>query len=200
MSVKQIAVSIIMLLVLVRASCENRMMNAHGPDAQMGIWVMLMGMQLLFWLLTGMVAAKLLAATWPNRWRSVAAFGVLMVWVTAVCLSSVRYYDAGRALFDASTASTSPERLGELVGFDGIQSGYELDNRIASHPNTPPEVLRSLHGRLDQVGTEMCLAQNPNTPEDILLELANRNDDWAQYITDSLKRNPKYDKVFGNRD
>ena len=129
-----------------------------------------------------------------------AAFGLILVWVTAICWSSVRYYDARRALFDASAASTSPERLRELVNFDGIQAGYELDNRIASNPNTPPDILRLLHGRPDQVGTEMCLARNPNTPDDVLLNLANRDDDWSQYITDSLKRNPKYDRVMGNGD
>jgi len=192
--------SIIMLLVFVRAGCEYSMMNEHGPNAQMGIWIMFMGVQLLFWLLTGMVAATLLAAAWPNRWRSVAAFGVIMVWMTAACWSSVRYYDAGRALADASAASTSPERLKELVEFDGIQAGYQLDNRIASNPNTPPELLRSLHGKPYQVGTEMCLAQNPNTPDDILLDIANRNDKWSEFLLDALKLNPKYKVMFSDSD
>jgi len=175
------------------------MMNAHGPDAQMGIWYMFMVVILLFWLVTGFVAAGLLEAAWKSRWRLLAA-SVLLIWVAAISWSSVRYYNGGRALFDASASSTLPARLRELTSYDGIQSGYELDNRIASNPNTPIDALRLLHGRPDQVGTEMCLARNPNTPDDILIELANRKDDWSQYITDSLKRNPRYNEVFGNHD
>ncbi len=202
MTVKLVAMSIATLLVFVRAGCEYSMMNEYGTDAQMGIWFIVMVVKMAFWLLTGLVVARLLAGAWENRWRPVAvvALGVALVWVAAIGWASVGYVSAGRALSDASSASTSPERLSELAEFDGIHSGYELDNRIASNPNTPPDILRLLHGRPEQVGTEICLARNPNTPEDILLELANRNDDWAQYISDSLKRNPKYDKVFGNRD
>jgi hypothetical protein len=200
MSVKNVALSIVTLLIILRAVCEYSMMSAYGPDAQMGIWFVFLVVQLLFWLVTGVIVAVLLIRAWPDRWRSLAVIGLFLVWATAVCWSSFRYYKARLALVDASLATTSPQRLRELAGFDGIQAGYELDNRIASNPNTPPEVLRSLHGRADQVGTEMCLARNPNTPDDILHELANRNDDWSQYITDSLKQNPKYNEVFGNRE
>ncbi len=177
-----------MLLVFVRAGCEYSMMNVYGTDAQMGIWFIVMLIVLTFWLVTGLVAAALLAAAWPNRWRSLAALGLILVWVAAICWSSVRYYGGGQALLDASAVSTSPERLRELADFDGVQAGYSLDNRIASNPNTPPDILRLLHGRANQVGTEMCLARNPNTPDEILLELAGRDDQWSQYIADSLRQ------------
>ena len=195
----QIMLSVVILLVILRAGCEYSMMIEHGPDAQMGIWFIFMVVKLLFWLVTGVVAAAILAAAWPNRWRRLAAFGLALLWVSAICWSSVRYYDAAQALYDASAASTSPERLRELVNFQGIQAGYELDNRLASNSSTPPNVLGMLHGRPVQVGTEMCLARNPNTPAGILIELANREDEWSKYITDSLRQNPKYDEVFGNR-
>ena len=162
MKIKLVAVSIVVLLVSLRAGCEYSMMSAHGPDAQMGIWFMFMFVQLAFWLVTGVVAAALLTAAWPKLWWSLAAFALILVWMTAIGWSSIRYYDGRRALVDASAASTSPERLRELADFDGIQAGYELDNRIASNPNTPPDILRLLRRRPNQIGTEMCLAQNPN--------------------------------------
>jgi hypothetical protein len=199
MNIKLIAYSIVVLLVSLRAGCEYGMMSAHGPDAQMGIWYMFMIVQLAFWLITGFVAAILLGAAWSKRWWKSAALALFLVWITAVCLSSFRFYDARRALVDASAPTTSAERIRELVKYDGLQAGYELDNRLASNPSTPPEILRFLHGQPDQVGTEMCLASNPNTPDDILRALGERNDEWSKYIIDSLKRNPRYDEVFGDR-
>lgn len=100
------------------------------------------------------------------------------------------------ALLDAQDPTTSPERLRALVGYE-TGFGYEIDNRIASHPNTPVDVLRSLHGKPDQVGTEMSLARNPNTPDDILLDLVKRDDDWKKYIQDSLEANPRYREIAG---
>ena len=100
------------------------------------------------------------------------------------------------ALLDAQDPETSPERLRALVGYE-TGFGYEIDNRIASNPNTPADVLRSLHGKPDQVGTEMSLARNPNTPDDILLDLAKRGDDWKKYIQDSLEANPRYREIAG---
>lgn len=100
---------------------------------------------------------------------------------------------------DSANPTTDADRLRELADYIG-GPGYEIDNRIAKHPNTTPDVLRSLHGRTDQVGTEMLLAQNPRTPDDILLELADRKDEWSKYIRDGLKRNPRYADLFPSND
>ena len=58
-----------------------------------------------------------------------------------------------------------------LVNFDGIQAGYELDNRLALNPTTPPAALRELSRRRDQSGTLMCLMRNPSTPDDVLEQI-----------------------------
>jgi hypothetical protein len=101
-----------------------------------------------------------------------------------------------RALIDAADPGTTAERLRELA-MQRSGPGYEIDNRVARHPNTPSEVLRMLHGRPDQVGTEMCLAANPHTPDDILRELAGRSDDWGKLIRAHLRDNPRYTELFG---
>jgi hypothetical protein len=103
------------------------------------------------------------------------------------------------ALLDSANANTGSERLRELADYRG-GPGYEVDNRLASHPNTPPDVLRALHGRPDQVGTEMCLAENPNTPDDVLRRIAARRDEWAVYLGDALRKNPRYREVFPSHD
>ncbi len=103
------------------------------------------------------------------------------------------------ALLDSADPNTKADRLRELADYaDG--PGYEIDNRIARHPNTPPDVLRSLQGRPHQVGTEMVLAQNPNTPDDVLRKIGNRNDEWAEHVMNSLVRNPRYREVFNGVD
>jgi len=40
----------------------------------------------------------------------------------------------------------------------------------------------------------MSLASNPSTPRYILDELAQRDDEWADDIQQSLARNPKYER------
>lgn len=199
MRAKLFTLLVVLLLVILRAASEYGMMRAHGPDAQMPIWFIFLKVKLLFWFVMGVVTSMLLAAAWRRRGWSQIALALCVLWAAAIGWSIFRYDQGRRALVDAAAASTSPERLHDLASFDGIEAGYELDNRIASNPNTLPETLRLLHGRPDQVGTELCLARNPNTPDDILRELAARNDDWAKYITDSLKLNPRYDEVFGDR-
>ena len=99
------------------------------------------------------------------------------------------------ALIDSANVNTNGNRLRELAAFEN-GPGYEIDNRVAKHPNTPPDVLRLLHGRPDQVGTEMCLALNPNTPDDILLTINDRSDEWREYLQDALKQNPKYSELM----
>ncbi|MGE3240803.1 MAG: hypothetical protein AB7G28_18190 [Pirellulales bacterium] len=191
---------LVVLLVVLRVVSEYGMMNEYGTDPQMAIWYMFLAAKLLFWGITGIVALSLLAVAWQKkRWWRVAASGLILIWIAAISWSSIQYDQARRALIEAAETSTPPERLRELARFDGIQAGYELDNRLASNPNTPPDTLRLLHGRPDQVGTELCLARNPNTSDDILRALAARNDQWAKPITYSLKLNPKYNEVFGDQ-
>jgi hypothetical protein len=99
---------------------------------------------------------------------------VFAIWAAYICVASWKYFAAADALADASRPSTPPARLHQLVHFSGIQAGYELDNRIAAHPNTPIEALRELHAR-GNMGTLMTLARNPNTPPDILHKLRNQS-------------------------
>jgi hypothetical protein len=108
----------------------------------------------------------------------------------------VRLGQVRRGLADAADPATPPERLRALAGYR-TGFGYEIDNRIASNPNTPVDVLRDLHGKPDQVGTEMCLARNPNTPDDILVELSKRDDEWKESIQQSLALNPRYGEALG---
>lgn len=117
---------------------------------------------------------------------TVFLIGLILVF-SFTARSMIRLHSIRVALFDAAY-STSPERLRELVGYP-TRGGYEIDNRIASNPSTPVDVLRSLHGKPGQTGTEMCLARNPNTPEDILIELSKIDNEWIQK---SLAKNPTY--------
>lgn len=171
------------------------------PDPQSPIWIMISSVTSVFILVAvfalAMVALRgMESARWPIRVVAAAPLLILLGWFATgfVHLARVR-----SALLESADPGTSPARLRELAMFEG-GPGYEVDNRVAKHPNTPPDVLRSLHGRPDQVGTEMCLAQNPNTPDDILREIATRNDEWAQYVVDALKRNPRYTQVFPDQD
>jgi hypothetical protein len=167
------------------------------PDPQSPIWIMFSTITSAFIFATVYAAALVaLRALKSNQLmlRVVACLPLLglLAWYSTgfVYLAKMR-----AALMDSENPKASAERLRELARFRG-GPGYEIDNRVASNPSTPPDVLRSLHGRPDQVGTEMCLAENPNTPDDVLRSLAARHDDWAQDIKRSLKRNPRYQQVF----
>ena len=166
--VTALSVLVLALLVGLRTASEAAMMREFGSDAQMGIWVMFFVVKVALWLLGGALAVGLLIAMWARRWGSLAGTVALLVWAVAICMASWDYNTARQALADASSDKTSPGRLSELVHFDGIQSGYELDNRLASNPNTTPEALRELSQRSDQSGTLMCLMRNPSTPDDVL--------------------------------
>jgi hypothetical protein len=99
------------------------------------------------------------------------ALVLFVAWAAAIGRASWQYNEGRRALADARDPTTSAERLEALVHFDGIQSGYELDNRLAAHRNTPPDALRELSTRRDQTGTHMVLLRNPRTPPDVLEKL-----------------------------
>jgi hypothetical protein len=162
-----IAFAAVTLLVCVRAECELAMMWEYGSDAQMPIWWLMMLIVLALWFAGGSVLAASLVALWPRRWGLLISIPLAVAWVVAICVASWKYQIARQALADAADSSTSPDRLSQLVHFNGIQAGYELDNRIASNPNTPPEALRELSKR-DQLGTKMCIMRNRKTPRDVL--------------------------------
>ena len=172
-----------------------------GSDPQMPIWIMVST-------ITSIIIAVTIAPTaWLflygltskskiGKFATSLPFLLLLVWYSTGIVHLVQIRSA---LLDSANPKTDGNRLRQLANFKN-GPGYEIDNRIAKHQNTPPDVLRSLHNRPDQVGTEKCLAENPNTPDDVLRsigELAEQNDNWSIYYMDALQRNPRYDEVFG---
>lgn len=162
------------------------MMDEHGPDPQMPIWTMYLVVKLALWFGTGL-ATWMLVVAWRSRLGLFTSAVLLLEWGAAICGAIWQYRSATQALADAANPSTSPARLRALVRFDGIQAGYELDNRIACNLHTPPDALRQLYLR-NQLGTQMNLASNPNTPEDILREFVHHEDEWVRR---RLARNPQ---------
>ncbi|HVX16255.1 MAG TPA: hypothetical protein VHC22_34030 [Pirellulales bacterium] len=146
------------------------MMWEHGADPQMAIWWMLWLIKLGLWFLAGSWFLKWLLYVRSKRWALIVGLLPLLGWGVAISFASWKYAAGSRALADASNPATPAERLSQLVDFDGIQAGYELDNRLASNPNTSADALRKLSSR-DQEGTNLCLARNPNTPADVLESL-----------------------------
>ena len=181
-----IAFAAVFLLVALRTWCEHRMMREHGPDAQMGIWLMFMLLKVGFWFVSGSLLTLLALAVWHKRWGPFVTLPPLLIWGAAISVASWKYETARRALADAANPMTPPARLVELVEFEGIQAGYALDNRLAGNPGTPPDALEEL-SRRDQDGTKQILAGNPNTPEDVLSQLADEGD---SYVAQALLRNP----------
>jgi hypothetical protein len=173
-----------------------------GSDPQIPIWIMISTVTSIF------IAISIASSVWlllhglgaPSKLARFAAclpFLLLLGWYSTGFVNLVQIRTA---LLDSANPNTDANRLRELTKHRS-GPGYEIDNRIAKHPNAPPDALRSLHDRPDQVGTEMCLAENPNTPDDVLrsiAKLAERNDSWSKYYLDALKRNPRYDEVFGS--
>jgi hypothetical protein len=167
----RIAILLWALLVGLRAASEIAMMHETGPDPQMPIWLMFLLVKLGLWLLGGAIAVGALIVMWPKPLGTLAALVALLVWAVAIGRATWSYNTARQALADAADPTTSPERLRELIHFDGLQAGYELDNRLAAHRRTPPEALRELSHRVDQTGTQMILSKNPRTPNDVLERL-----------------------------
>jgi hypothetical protein len=170
LSLRSSAVLAIVILVAVRAASEFSMMQEHGPDAQMGIWNMELLIKATLWSFAGFVPLWVMSLGRRYRWVAYGGVLELLVWGFAICNASWKYHAGRQALADAANRTTSAERLSDLVHFDGIQAGYELDNRLASNLNTPAASLRELSLR-DQVGTRMLLTRNPNTPHDLLQRL-----------------------------
>jgi hypothetical protein len=193
------ATAVGVLVGAARWTYECRFVVTLVPDPQSPIWIMVSGVTSLFIAVTVALAAWLAIRGCGARaaWMRVALatpLVVLLAWYSSGFLSLARMRTA---LLDAVDPATGAGRLRELANFTG-GPGYEIDNRVARHPNTPADVLRALHGRPDQIGTEMCLAENPNTPDDVLRALAGRDDQWAALVHKALRRNPRHAEVFGD--
>ncbi len=177
--------ALVVLVVAIRAVSEVSMMSAHGSDPQMAIWIGFMVVSVCGVSLMGLTLAAAVYILWPSRVAALPIV-VLAMWAAWIGLASANFYLGGQALRLAESAHASAEQLDRLVDFDGIQAGYELDNRIAANSNTSTDSLRRLYER-NNLGTNMVLARNPATPIEILEELAKSDEKW---ITESLKRNP----------
>jgi hypothetical protein len=178
----------VIAMIAVRGFSELAMMSEYGPDAQMAIWQFFLIGKLLFWLVTGLVVALVGVRLARSSGKPMIGLVLVGAWSAVVLWASGSYIRGWRALADASKPTTSPARLAQLVEFDGVQAGYELDNRLAANPNTPPEAIRKLAMK-NQLGTQMILARDPDTPPDILQQLGKVND---KYVQDALKSNPNY--------
>jgi len=170
------------------------LMREYGSDPQMPIWIMFVGAQLGYWLLAGGVVAGVLLLEKPH-WRILMGVVLLLGWSYGISTERWKLQTRQQALAEARDSSTSPARLEQLLQFAVTLDDYEFDNRIATNPNTSPELMRKLYGR-HHLGSLMILARSPKTPEDILLamvdhELARVNQDLEnEWIRKSLKLNP----------
>lgn len=167
------------------------------PDPQSPIWIMVSVITSLIIFATVLPLALVAFRGQQSQCalvRGVACVPLLLLlgWYS---LGFMNLAKVRAALLDSSNAATGPERLRELADYRG-GPGYEIDNRLASHPNTPPDVLRALHGRPDQIGTEIFLAMNPHTPDDILRAIAARKDEWTVHLKNALEKNPRYRDLF----
>jgi hypothetical protein len=194
--VRKLALGIVLLLIAIRAFADYRFMTEFGADSQQSVWLMYLVAKTLFWLVTGIAAIALINTSEMKSRLSIFGCLLLVLWIGALSWSIFVYHDARRALVDASSTESSPERLKALANFAGLQAGYELDNRLAGNPNTPPKVLRRLHGKPYQIGTEITLAKNPNAPDDVLLAIGARKDEWSEHLQKALKENPRYKDLF----
>jgi hypothetical protein len=164
---------VIVFCVVIRVLAEWAMLSQFPADAQLPIWWGSLAIKALFWLFMGLGIVWLATIRRP---RGLIAFVCLAIWVVSIQWASFNYWQGRQALAQSANLNTSPERLAELAHFQGIKAGYEIDNRLAANASTPISVLRELHGRKDQVGTQEALAANPRTPEDILRELSQHED------------------------
>ncbi|MCK7458353.1 hypothetical protein [Idiomarina aminovorans] len=162
-------------------------------DAQAGVVVVFAFItSAILWVLLTLSIYKLIRASINADRLKVISFAFITVILLCLAAYSITgSVERKHALLDSANPATKPERLRKLVGFQS-GFGYEIDNRIARNPSTPTDVLESLYGTPDQIGTDINLASNPNTPNDILIKLSKYNDKARKEpILSSLKRNPK---------
>lgn len=162
-------------------------------DAQGGIAVVIISIWFLIVALATTLVAKIVFDGWNIKSWQIARISVLTLIVAYSVWRGFQFIEIHRALSQASTPTTSTERLSKIFHTNTFYYQYELDNRLARNNNSSEELLRLLYDRKDQTGTDTGLAANPNTPQDILVELENRDDPW---IKKALQRNPS--KVTDN--
>ncbi len=183
-------------LVVHRITSEMALMHEYGSDPQMGIWFMFLVAKLLYWFVGGAVAVGVLFFAWKPRWRIMLGVVLLLGWGYGIHMETWKIQLKQQALAESRDPSTSPKRLEQLLQFPDNMGGYELDNRIAANPHSPPELLRELYYRQNS-GTLMILARRPDTPEDVLQAMVDHDlatvgrDLENEWIRKSLKRNPK---------
>ncbi|WP_296043529.1 hypothetical protein [uncultured Alteromonas sp.] len=187
-----IALMVSSAIAYVRYSLEARLTNLV-VDAQAGIVIVFAFITsiLLFVFLTiclyKFFRAKVDSDT--NRANKFLVFSLMVVALSGYSITNS--INKRSALLDSTDPHTGVERLRDLVGYQS-GFGYEVDNRIASNPSTPVDVLESLYGIQGQIGTDMSLALNPNTPNYILIALSKRRDEfWRPRIIERLEKNPK---------
>ncbi|WP_411827766.1 hypothetical protein [Luteolibacter sp. AS25] len=175
---------------LLEASMPGRLMPT---DAQGGIYVMFS--LIISGLTFGIVALfsyQALSSHFQRRRLAAFAFVMPVFFCGGWTLNQIHHLkEIESAMIEAEDPTTKQDRLGELIGFQ-TGFGYEIDNRIALNPNTPDHLLRKLHKRPGQLGTEMSLAQNPNTPSDVLESLSKNEDKWIQK---ALLDNPRFQRL-----
>lgn len=162
-------------------------------DAQAGVVVVFAFItSTILWALLALSIYKLIRTLTARDWSKALLLGLVVAVLTCLAAYSISgSFEKRRALLDSTDPQSEPQRLRDLVGFQS-GFGYEVDNRIASNPSTPTDILESLYGIEGQIGTDMSLASNPNTPNHILIKLSKRKDNfWREHILQSLKRNPK---------
>ena len=170
------------------------LMREYGSDPQMPIWIMFVGAKLGYWLLAGGVVAGVLFFEKPH-WRILMGVVLLLAWIHGISTERSKLQTRQQALAEARDSSTSPARLEQLLQFAVTLDDYEFDNRIATNPNTPSELMRKLYGRHHR-GSVMILARRPDTPEDILQAIVDHeleepgHDLENKWIRKALKLNP----------
>lgn len=173
------------LLAWWRWSYESSMVELVPSDGQNPIWLLYSAGASIgtFFLCLAFIYIATEVFLQSKRSRAYALLPLCGFLFVAGCTgNTLREHSSARAaLLDAADPSTSAARLSELIGYQS-GFGYEVDNRIAKHPNATPDILRALSARPNQGGTLMVLARNPNTPEDVIIALAKNPDKLLQEV------------------
>jgi hypothetical protein len=135
-----------------------------------------------------------LAFALKGQIRQVSAAALVLL-ISYTAYKDYRFYTIHTALTRAENPHESPQVLQSLYGLKTLYFGYELDNRLAANPSSPEGLLRALHGKEGQVGTQAFLARNPRTPKDILNELSKSEDKSTRK---GAEMNPSYIRVERN--
>lgn len=184
-----VCVSLLVAAVVaaVRWRYESAMPELVPTDAQNGIWIVYSAAVAIgtFVMCFAFLCTALLLFSAGKKYRIEGVVALCAFLFVAGCTGNTLrgHSDARQALEDSANPATSPERLRALIGYQS-GFGYEVDNRIAKHPNATEDILRVLSRKTGQTGTLLILVRNPNTPEDVILEIAESPNQWVQ---DALK-------------